>query len=133
LITKPTTPEEKLPAVAEPRPPMQAIDSSNIRSVGYSPKANQLFVQFSGGDLYVYFDVLPEIYNGLMQAASKGQFIARAIKDRYAFKKLEHLGRRIAELVKDGTPAVLAHPTIGVVVWEKRRSWQRLPPLVASR
>ena len=51
------------------------VSSTNIRSIGYDPQSAILEVEFTSGDVYQYFDVPEHLYNGLLKAASLGQFL----------------------------------------------------------
>ena len=47
-----------------------------------------LEIQFRGGETYRYLNVPPSIYEGLIDAASKGQFFHRSIRGRYAYQRV---------------------------------------------
>lgn len=64
------------------------VHSSNIRSVGYDLASQTLEVEFHNGGLYQYYGVPETIYQGFMQAASKGSFFNNHIKDRYRYRRL---------------------------------------------
>ena len=51
------------------------VASSNIRSIGYDRQSATLEVEFTSGDVYQYLNVPEHLYNGLLQAASPGQFL----------------------------------------------------------
>ncbi|MDO8555467.1 MAG: KTSC domain-containing protein [bacterium] len=64
------------------------VSSSNIRSIGYDPQSAVLEVEFTSGDVYQYFDVPERLYDGLLQAASHGQFLdINIIKYGYRYQK----------------------------------------------
>ncbi|WP_210636056.1 KTSC domain-containing protein [Streptomyces sp. GESEQ-13] len=63
------------------------VVSSNITSIGYEAARMLLEVEFSSG-IYQY-DAVPEhVYLELMAAPSHGRYFARAIKDRFAYRKV---------------------------------------------
>jgi len=64
------------------------VKSSNLKSVGYDPKAEHLQVAFKSGETYDYFNVPPMVHQGLMFAKSKGKFLDDSIKPR--FRHLRH-------------------------------------------
>jgi len=64
------------------------IVSSNIRSVGYDPESSTLEVEFNTGSIYQYSNVPESEYEGLMNAASKGRYLNRNIKDSYQDTKI---------------------------------------------
>lgn len=64
------------------------VDSSNIASIGYDEDTNTLEIEFHNGGVYQYFDVPFHVYDGLMEAASKGQYLAQQIKGHYRYVKV---------------------------------------------
>ena len=68
-------------------PEMIFVDSSNVEAIGYDKDLQELHVQFVGGTLYIYSGVPPEIFDGLMYAASKGSFLNREVKGVYQVTK----------------------------------------------
>ena len=51
------------------------VPSSYLKSVGHDPVTKILEIEFQDGSIYHYFSVSKIIYDGLMQAASHGQFL----------------------------------------------------------
>ena len=67
---------------------MEDVKSRSIRRVGYNPETQQLVVQFYDslpGLRTVYAPVPRELYEGLMQAASMGQYLDENIRYTYDF------------------------------------------------
>ena len=65
------------------------VQSSNLASVGYDPLTDVLEVQFHNGAIYDYQAVSQMIYNGLMDAPSKGHYLYEVIKrGGYAYQKV---------------------------------------------
>lgn len=56
----------------------QAVISSNIASIGY--ENGVLEVAFKNGGVYQYLYVPTHLYNGLMSAASHGEYLDAHIK-----------------------------------------------------
>lgn len=73
------------------------VESSNICAVGYDPESGILELEFGIGvdmgyptnRLYHYFDVPSDIYRGLMNAPSHGEYLYENIA--YTFK-YQYLG-----------------------------------------
>lgn len=65
---------------------MLAVNSSNIAAVGYSEVCRVLQVDFLNGTRYRYFDVSSQIFEGFLDAPSKGRFLNSVIKTQYGFK-----------------------------------------------
>ena len=55
-------------------------NSSCLLSFGYAPSVQVLEVEFPGGRVYRYFDVSSGIYQGLVEAPSKGRYFHRFIR-----------------------------------------------------
>jgi hypothetical protein len=64
------------------------VDSSNISSIGFDEDSNTLEIEFHSGAVYQYFDVPLNIYQGIMEADSKGQFFAQHIKGYFRYSKV---------------------------------------------
>lgn len=64
------------------------MSSSDIDSIGYDSQSGVLEVEFTTGDMYQYFNVPEHLHNGLMNAASKGQFLNDYIKFSYRYQKV---------------------------------------------
>jgi hypothetical protein len=70
---------------------LQPVDSSSIELVAYEAETKRLYIRFrDSGEAYVYRDVPPLAYTGLMLADSKGRYLNRSIKPRYKFERLRH-------------------------------------------
>lgn len=59
------------------RPP---VDSSSIASIGYSPDARRLQIEFRTGRVYEYDGVPESIYRELMGAESRGRYFSTSIR-----------------------------------------------------
>jgi hypothetical protein len=64
------------------------VDSSNINSIGYDEESSTLEIEFHSGAIYQYFDVSFPVYDGLMEADSKGQYLSQHIKGKYRYVKV---------------------------------------------
>ena len=67
----------------------EPVASSANSSVGYDPESETLEVEFTSGAVYEYYGVPRKVFRSLMAAPSKGQFLAKRIKDRYEFAKAD--------------------------------------------
>jgi len=56
------------------------VQSSSVSSVGYDRDSSMLEVEFLNGSVYQYFGVPESIFNGLMNAPSKGTFLDQVVK-----------------------------------------------------
>ncbi len=78
-------------AVAQPggkiisRIKREPVVSSNVASIGYSRSLHALEIEFTRGVTYRYLDVPRSVYLELMEAGSKGHFIALHIRGQYRY------------------------------------------------
>lgn len=63
------------------------VSSTNLVGVGYNAASMTLRIQFHSG-LYDYYDVPQAVFEGLMDASSKGSYHAKYIKDRYRYRRI---------------------------------------------
>lgn len=66
----------------------EAVASSTIIAIGYDEPSETLEVEFNSGAVYQYYNVTKAIFDQLMQAASKGQFLAYQIKNVYPYSRV---------------------------------------------
>lgn len=72
-------------------PYFEPSDSSAVSYVRYDRRNRRLYVTFrDSGEMYVYLDVPPSDYDGLLAAESKGRFVNERIKEGYRFLHLKH-------------------------------------------
>jgi hypothetical protein len=64
------------------------MPSTVVASMNYDAMNRTLLVRYVSGMLYRYLDVPAEVYAEMRAASSKGQFLNRFIKGKYAFEKI---------------------------------------------
>jgi len=64
------------------------VSSTNLISLGYDAGAETLEVEFSSGSVYQYYNVGQAIFDQMMEAPSKGQFLNVYIKNFYPFSRI---------------------------------------------
>ena len=64
------------------------VESSNLKAVSYDAENRELYVWFLGGGIYVYYDVPPERYAGLIEAPSHGSYFVEHIRNTYRYRKI---------------------------------------------
>ena len=64
------------------------VASSNTASIGYDPDSETLEVEFTSGSVYQYFNVPSGLYDQLMAAPSKGQFLNVYIRNGYPYSRV---------------------------------------------
>lgn len=62
---------------------MLRVNSSAISAVGYDSNTSRMKITFKQGRTYDFCRVPSQIHKGLMEAASKGSYFDRYIKDKY--------------------------------------------------
>lgn len=80
--------KEKKEAKRVPHLTLASVESSNIRSIGYCLETQILGVKFNDGSVYLYAGVSDIAWAGLQAAPSKGSFLSKEIRNRYACTKL---------------------------------------------
>ena len=66
----------------------QAVESTNIKSIGYDPEDEVLEVEFHSGGGYHYVGVPAAGYEGMLAARSKGRYFGDFIRLRYPYEKI---------------------------------------------
>jgi len=64
------------------------MPSSVVASINYDASSRTLLIRYVSGMVYRYLDVPAEVYAEMRAAFSKGQFLNRFIKGKYAFEKV---------------------------------------------
>jgi hypothetical protein len=62
----------------------QAVDSSSIASIGYSPESETLEIEFKNQTIYEYYNVPQVIYDQFMEASSQGVYFSANIRNVFA-------------------------------------------------
>ncbi len=65
---------------------LHQVESSNIDSIGFED--NTLEVKFKSGATYEYLGVPEEVYVEMMNAESKGRYLAQNIKGNYIYNRI---------------------------------------------
>jgi hypothetical protein len=63
------------------------VTSSNLSEVGYDARSTTLEIMFRDGAVYQYFDVPEQVYDGLVNAASAGQYFHANIRGSYRYAR----------------------------------------------
>ena len=64
------------------------ISSSNVASIGYDATSETLEVEFHSGAIYQYFNIGSGLFEQLMMAPSKGQFLNAHIRNSYPYSRV---------------------------------------------
>lgn len=66
---------------------MQPVVSEAVARIGYDAVTRELHVEFTSGRTYVYLDVPAPTWRDFEASESKGGFVNRALKPRYAYRE----------------------------------------------
>lgn len=72
------------------------MPSTAIETIGYDEKVRELYVTFTSGRHYIYFDVPRGRYIGFRNSSSKGSFFNYFIRDHFDFKEVPNMRRKSA-------------------------------------
>lgn len=67
---------------------MELVASSNIAAVGYDDAQRYLYVEFTSGETYRFFDVPPNVHAALVGAESVGKYFSANVKNAYQWDKV---------------------------------------------
>lgn len=65
-----------------------AVASSTIAAIGFDEASQTLEVEFNEGSIYQYYNVPSVVYDQLMAAPSKGQFLHYQVKGQFPFDRV---------------------------------------------
>lgn len=65
------------------RIPRHSVESSALRTVGYSERLRALEIEFQDGSVYRYLEVPAGIHRSLLRAESKATYYNRKIRGKY--------------------------------------------------
>jgi len=68
--------------------PLESVQSSTIKAVGYDPQSDTLVVQFHSDATYLYHGVKAKTHQGLMAAPSLGSYLHTHVKPLHTVSKL---------------------------------------------
>lgn len=66
----------------------EPVASSNVASIGYDEPTETLEVEFLNGTVYQYFNVGADLYQQILAAPSKGQFLNTYIRNAYPYSRV---------------------------------------------
>ena len=64
------------------------VSSTNLSRVRYDDNKNILEIDFQGGRVYQFFDLPKQVFEGLLNAESKGKFFHEQIKGHYRYARV---------------------------------------------
>ena len=69
----------------------QAIESKTFTAAAYEAQRRMLYLRFTSGEVYCYFEFSEEQYREFLAAESRGRYFLRHTRDRFRFKRLAKL------------------------------------------
>jgi hypothetical protein len=67
------------------------LESKMFTAVACDVAEQSLYLRFTSGDVYRYFDVPAEICQAFLDSDSKGRFFLAHIRDRFRYRRLAKL------------------------------------------
>lgn len=69
---------------------MVTVESSQMDSAGYDEETNDMYVEFSSGIVYKYFEVPKRVFDKLVNpVVSSGSFFYSDVRMKYKYEKIE--------------------------------------------
>ena len=65
-----------------------SVESTTLAMVGYDENLKRLQLGFCSRAVYLYFGVPATVYEGLLDAPSKGRYFNRTIRGRYPYRQI---------------------------------------------
>lgn len=91
VITRTSSPDDRqgVPA-AQPSQPTgwRAVVSSHLSNVAYDHATEELRVQFLDNSIYAYRGVPEDVFDGLLNAGSKGRYFRDQIRGSYPYSRV---------------------------------------------
>lgn len=63
------------------------VTSSNVKAVAHETQTGTMYVEFTSGAIYQYFDVPERVFEDFLQSSSKGTYFNTLIKNRYRYER----------------------------------------------
>jgi hypothetical protein len=63
------------------------IESKMFSSAAYDPEKSILYLRFSSGDVYRYFDFTATQYREFLDAKSRGRYFLSHIRDQFRYER----------------------------------------------
>jgi hypothetical protein len=67
------------------------VPSSCLKAVGYDYETETLYVQFTNGKIYEYYNVPKNVYDEMMTALSRGNYLATRIAKAYNYSEVQEV------------------------------------------
>ena len=64
------------------------LHSSALKGYTWMPIEKRMYILFSGGNYYEYFDVPREIFIGLLNTSNVGDYFAQEIRDQFGYRRI---------------------------------------------
>jgi hypothetical protein len=64
-----------------------AVNSTNVRAIGYDAQTQTLEIEYASGMIYQYFDVSESVYLEVINSSSVGTAVNTIIKGSFRYSK----------------------------------------------
>lgn len=85
---------------------MIAVESSNVKALGYDPDNRNAYAEFTKSGLYCYKEVPQTVFDDWLASESKGKYFHKHIKEKYEYEKIPDLERESNGLSQDEVQAL---------------------------
>lgn len=69
----------------------QSIESKMFTAAAYEAESRVLYLRFTSGEVYRYFDFPEQQWREFLTAESRGRFFLSSIRDRFRYERLVKL------------------------------------------
>lgn len=68
---------------------LNSVPSSCLKAAGYDYETETLYIQFTSGKTYEYYNVPKNVYDEMMTALSRGNYLATRIANAYNYSEIK--------------------------------------------
>ena len=73
---------------------LETVRSSAIHAIGYDVEGRLLEIIFTGGGIYQFYNVPPDVFRDFAATESKGNYFQERIRGRYRHERLGRFRQR---------------------------------------
>ena len=73
---------------------LHTVDSAAIHAIGYDREQRVMEVIFTGGGIYLFRNVPPQVFEGFVRSTSKGAYFQENVRGMYGHQRLGRFRQR---------------------------------------
>lgn len=73
---------------------LHTVDSAAIHAIGYDRESRIMEVIFTGGGIYLFRNVPPQVFEGFVRSGSKGAYFQQNVRGAYGHQRLGRFRQR---------------------------------------